>query len=126
MTPRIRLRLRKVAHGDFRTSEHTMYKSLPAALRNSLKGNDAVCFVSGTGNQLVFVYKYIDVGITRPTHPGVRARRYGIIASIRLRLTGSTWNPLMLQNYATDYCGIELIGLKRFEEHYERLAKEAA
>jgi len=45
------------------------------------------------------------------------------IASVRLRLTGSHWNPLMLQNYA-EACGIELMGIKRFEEHYERLRKE--
>lgn len=120
----LRVRLRRVEHGDFRTSEQTMFNALPAAVRNDLRGFDAVAFVSATGNQIVFVYGFTNVGMTKPT--GLhKARRYGIVTSVRIRLTGSTWNPLMLQNYAAD-CGLELIGLKRFEEHYSKLKGEEA
>jgi len=115
------VRLRRVERGDFRTTERTMFENLPAALRRKLKGSDAVCFVSGVGNQIVFVYGFTNVGLTKATGRH-KPRRYGIVTSVRLRLTGSTWNPLMLANYA-DACGIELLGLKRFEEHYEHLAE---
>jgi hypothetical protein len=121
---RAKVRLRRVARGDFRKSEHTLFNELPVAFRRKLKGTDAVCFISGTGNQVVFVYGFTSVGMTQAIGPH-KSRRYGIVTSVRLRLTGSTWNPLMLQNYA-DECGIELAGIKRFEDHYEKLRKEAA
>lgn len=122
---RATVRLRRVAQADFRKNEKTMFESLPAKVRKSLKLNDAVCFISGTGNQIVFVYGFTEVGTTKPSNPIYKPRRYGIVTSVRLRLTGSNWNPLMLQNYA-ESCGIELIGIKRFEEHYAKLRKETA
>ncbi len=115
---RAKVRLRRVARGDFRTSEHTMLMSLQPHERK-LRGNDCVCFISGTGNQVVFVYAMKSAGETRATSK-YEARPIEIVTSVRLRLTAGSWNPLMLQNYAAD-AGLELEGLKRFEEHYSNL-----
>jgi hypothetical protein len=94
-------RLRYVATTDFRRSEATNFAALPKTLRDSLRNNDAVCFRSGTGNQLVFVF-----------------RRVGdVVASTRLRLPSKRrWDPLMLADYAAEV-GIELVGLKRLKDH---------
>ena len=116
MKPKIKVRLRRIVRGNFRKSERTLFEELPAHVRRGLSNTDAVCFVSSGGNQLVFVYGFTNVGLTKNT--GTVRRRFGIVTSIRLRLTGSTWSPEMLQNYAAD-CGIELEGIKRFEAHYK-------
>lgn len=118
----IRVRLRAILQGDFRTSEYTMFQTISQKLRNSLRGADAVCFVSKRGNQVCFVFGFLNVGTTKPAD-GSKGTKYGAITSVRIRLTRSTWNPLMLQNYAA-HRGLELIGIKRFEEHYERLRKD--
>jgi hypothetical protein len=41
-----------------------------------------------------------------------------VLAVAELRLDHGTWNPLMLADYAKE-CGIELVGIKSFKEHYE-------
>ena len=116
MKPRINVRLKMVAQGDFRRSEYTLFSGLPRKFRKSLNSNDAVCFVSGSGSQVVFVYSFTDVGRTKG-NTLYGSRSYGIVTSVRLRLTGSTFNPLMLQNYA-GACGIELEGLRHFEDYF--------
>lgn len=108
---RIAVHLRRIAVSDFRTSEATMFAALPANVRETLKGSDAVCFVSRSGNQIVFVYRQVVCGITRG------GGRQMLTASVRLRLSHGTWNPLLLQNYANSV-GLKLVGLPRFEEHF--------
>ena len=108
---------------DFRRNDVTLYNRVPKAIRDTMKGNDAVCFVSSMGNQVLFVYKRIKVGIVLNHRTGkTRARELG--SSFRLRLNAGTFNPEMLQNYA-DEVGLELVGIKRFEERYERYLEAA-
>ena len=105
---RLALRLRHVAQVGFNRSEMTNFLSLPASVRRRLKGNDAVAMVSKTGNQIVFVY-------APKSH-----EKKTVFQSARLRIQGSSgWNPLMLANYA-EAAGINLVGLKKFEEYYAK------
>lgn len=118
---RLHVRLRYVDTVDFRKSETTNYRLLPADIRESLRDGDAVCFKNEHGNQVVFVVK------PRPL-PGVASiqRKDGstdaaeVVCSIRLRLPHERpWNPTMLADYA-HAAGLELIGIRRLVEHLAR------
>lgn len=84
----------------------------------TLSSDDCVLFVSGSGKILRFVYGFTEQSVVNA------AQRYTgdqtqILESSVYRIVGAgRWNPLMLKNYADD-CGLELVGLKRFEEHYK-------
>ena len=106
----IRLRLRVITSGNFRKNEATLYTEFekehgPLAL----KGDDCILFVSKTGKILRFVFA------------PVMGKKTSVLSSQTLRITvGGTWNPLMLKNYAAQL-GIELAGLKCFEDYYQNL-----
>jgi hypothetical protein len=111
-----RLKLRRVVDpADFRLSEASNMKILQSEdpdLVASLKGDECVLFVSGRGDQLVFVYGFRHfadlsgkVAIDRIVLP---SRRYRIIG-------GGEWNPKKLANYAADV-GIELEGRRKYDE----------
>lgn len=119
---RIRVRLRRIEWGDFRKSAQTLFEELPQSFRRTLKGNDAVCFISGNERQMAFVYGFVPVGKTKG-NVNYESRRYGIVPHVTLRLTGSKWSPTMLANHA-NACGLELIGIKRFEDYYSELFEE--
>jgi hypothetical protein len=109
-------RLRFVGSADFRKNEVTMYREAEqeGALPAGLKAGDVVAFVSTSRDQIVFVsppYQHLENG-----------REVRLYASRRLRISSGRWNPLMLQNYA-DEVGLQLLGLKRFEEHYETMRR---
>ena len=110
----MRIRLKGIQQDvDFRQSELTNYEAFRKSKRFSgdPKKGEAYLFVSTSGNQLVWVLKYeADVTVFR-----TQRRR---IESLRFRISGGHWNPMMLANYA-DEVGIELVGIKRFEEIYE-------
>ena len=107
---------------DFRRSDATLYAELPAAVRRELKGDDVVCFVSGTGNQVLFVYMQRKVGLIRNTRLK-KTRPRQLTHSVRLRLNAGRFSPDMLANYAAE-CGIQLRGIKSFEDHYAYLLSE--
>jgi hypothetical protein len=123
MRARVHIRLRRIVWpADFRRSDRTLYESLNQKEVKRMRGSDAVCFVSRTGNQVLFVYRSTHVGI------GARGTAKAIITSIRLRLTSGRFTPSMLTTYALD-CGLAIEGAKRFE-HYvalkQNIAEEAA
>ena len=105
------LRLKAIKFNtDFRKNEWTNFKEFKKSKRfpGELKANEAILFVSKSGNQLIWILNVADAESGRQ-----------IVDSRRWRITGSqSWNPMMLQNYA-EKVGIHLVGLKRFEELYE-------
>jgi hypothetical protein len=114
------LRLRLIRTVTFARSEATNYDTYKGELRGVKLGReDVVLFMSLTQNQVAFVYAPHSI----ETSPG---RFTEVLRSARFRLRGRAgWNPLMIANYASEV-GIKLDGLKRFEEHYDKLRREAA
>src|ERR1700690_4091723 len=103
------MRLRFVEEVSFGKSEQTNFLEFSAkneSLAKNLSSEDAILFVSKTGNQLVFIH-----GFT------VLDSKTKVLSSRRLRLSGGKWNPLRLANYATEV-GVTLDGIKRFEQYY--------
>ena len=118
MTELQEVRLRGVTTEDFRRSEKTMIaRWLKKHGGVPFRPNDVVLFVSGTGNQLVFVYR--DETIDNSDHPG--NDEYKFTPSRRLRLDGGTWHPWMLEEYAHKV-GLSC-NVKSFEEHFETWQK---
>jgi hypothetical protein len=76
---------------------------------------DVIAFLSGSRDQLVFV--------SPPYEHLTNGRTVKLYASRRLRISSGSWNPLMLENYAQEV-GLSLVGLKTFEEHYNRMREE--
>ncbi len=115
-----RIRLKAIKFDvDFRKSELTNYDSFRRSKLwpGELGTNEAFLFVSRGGNQLVWVLNVSSVEATHADKRGYLDRR--MIDSRRWRIEGGTsWNPMMLQNYANEV-GLELIGFKRFETVYE-------
>jgi hypothetical protein len=114
------LRLRHIETTSFSYSEETMYAMVSKEYVHlaSLGKNDVVLFRSSTGNQLMFVFGFAELNTKR------RVERY--LRSERLRLPKHReWDPMMLANYARD-CGIELEGIKTFEQHLEAQDKIAS
>ena len=113
------MRLRHIETTSFSYSEETMYAMVSKEYVHlaSLGKNDVVLFRSSTGNQLMFVFGFSE--LTKR-----RVERY--LRSERLRLPKHReWDPMMLANYARD-CGIELEGIKTFEQHLEAQDKIAS
>ena len=109
--------LRQIETVDFRKNERTCWREFIAKHRNFvLRPDESLLLLSKSLNQLCFVYgttKLDDV-------PG----GLEILASVKFRISGGTWNPLRLKEYANEV-GLELVGLKSFTQHYEasRLAR---
>lgn len=123
-----RLRLRKIIQVSFVKSEETNFDEVMRskehrALIKSLKGNDCVCFWSQAKNQMVFVKGYTKME-TKGKKP------WFVLYSQRVRVKrgpglSNEIEPKMLANYARE-AGIELIGLKLFQEFYENLLETDA
>lgn len=109
------MRLKVVATVDFRYGVRHHYDEMRRKQRlDDLRGDEVALFVSFTGSQLAFVYRELEV--ERPGLDPVKA-----IAHYRIQLAKTTpWSPLMLSNYAIG-AGIELVGIKRFEEHLKKI-----
>lgn len=111
--------MKYIAHADFRKSERTNYLELKKARKLPKLGkNDVVLLVSMTENQCVFVYGF-DTFDTEGTDG--KERHVEICRSERFRIKGTTWNPLMIRNYA-EWAGLKIDGLKRFEDYYKEYA----
>jgi hypothetical protein len=109
------MRLRYIYRGDFRKSEHTLFNLVSAEVKDlKLNEGDCVLLLSHSGKLLKFVYGMKELQNGEKTVKILPSQTYRITS-------GGTWNPLMLKNYASAV-GIELQGLKRFEDHYRSLA----
>ncbi len=86
-------------------------KQQPSFPKDGLSSGDCLLFLSKTMNQLLFLWNPIDMVDQK------RAGQRTIFRSIRLRIEGGTWNPMMIQNYANEV-GLEFIGLRNFREQY--------
>lgn len=119
----IRLRLRAVIPVSFSKSEATNFEELAVSreygeLIKSLSNNDTISLVSMQQDQIVFIRGYTEVK-TSGEQPWL------VLFSQRVRVRrgpghSNAIEPKMLANYARDV-GIELIGIKLLEEHYEHL-----
>ena len=112
----LKLRLKLIATVNFTYSEAENFKDVMKKNPGVHLGpGDVVLLQSQSGGQMVFMYRPVDLNFETMECAG--ARRGGATAykSVRLRLSRSTWNPLMLQDYANEV-GLELEGLRRFAE----------
>lgn len=110
------MRLVLVKRVSFRKSEATNFAETRG--HATLNKGEVICFYSARGDQVVFVYRKITV-------EGADGKRaFEVLASQRLRLiSGETWNPLMLGNYA-QRAGLKIDNLKLFQEHFVRMQEE--
>ena len=109
------MRLKYIAYVDFRKSERTNFLELKKSKKLPKLGkNDVVLLVSKSENQCVFVYGFVE--FTTEDKTG-RERDVEICRSERLRIRGSSWNPLMIRNYA-EHVNINIEGIKKFEDYY--------
>ena len=110
-----RIRLKAIIpSADFRKSEHTIFRDFAKSRKypGPLKKGEGFLFLSKTGNQLLWFFK-------EPTSiTSFKDVERSIVDSRRWRVTGGTWHPFMLADYAVE-AGIELVGIKRFEEIFD-------
>lgn len=103
-----RVVLRMIQVVDFRKSEQTNFDLIPKKERAAFRGTDVVCFVSGGGDQVVFV--------SPPGELTNGEKPVGFTASNRVRLQGRhRFNAELLADYGAQ-AGKELVGLPRFSE----------
>jgi hypothetical protein len=97
---------------DFRYNELSIYERYrkDRSFQGDPKLGETYLFVSTSGNQLLWVLRYEDKVLV---HKTMRKR----IETLRFRVSGGSWNPLMLANYAEEI-GITLEGIRKFEEIY--------
>ena len=110
------LRLKHIVQDvDFRKNELTTYEAWHVSknFTDDPKLGEAIMFVSKSGNQLLWVLHYNPESLVLKTN-----RRS--IESLKFRVSGGYWNPMLLANYAAEV-GIELEGIKRFEESFNEL-----
>jgi len=122
MSGRTNLRLKGVIECSFQRSEATnlaLFRKQPH-FPGELSVGEAFLFLSKSGNQIIFVFRSpIDFD-------GPSGKTWGVTDSRRLRLSGGSWSPYMLQNYANEV-GLHLVGIKRFEQvHDEMVAAKRA
>lgn len=109
----LKLRLKAIRYNcDFRKNENSLYNEFKASQNfpGELAKGEAYLFVSASENQLIWFLNATEVEAGRKTVGLVDSRRWRL-------LSHSKWHPMMLANYASD-AGIELIGIRRFEEAY--------
>ncbi len=114
------MRLKFVTYADFRSNENTLAKQYSQET-SKLRPNECVLFISKKGDQLRFVFRpegFLDLSKGGSSHTILQSRLYRI-------LYGGTWSPLMLKNYAQKV-GLDLEGLKSFEEHYSDMQEKKA
>ena len=107
--------LRQIATVDFRKNERTCWlEFVKKNPRFTLNSGDALLLLSKSFNQLCFVYGTTEL---RGTVSGLDSE---VLTSLKLRISGGTWNPLRLSEYANSV-GLELIGIKSFAQRSEEL-----
>lgn len=115
------MRLKLIVTVNFQRTEsenfHAAMKRNPGL---ELGPSDVVVMVSLSRQQIVFMYRKQTIELHGY---GLRKGSADVYHSERLRLSRSTFNPQMIQNYANQV-GLELDGFRRFEEIYESLAEK--
>jgi hypothetical protein len=113
-----KLRLKAVIQCSFQRSEATNLFQFrkQSHYPGDLNAGEAFLFLSKQGNQLIFVFRS-PVSFDAPS-----GKSWEVIDSRRLRLTGGTWSPYMLQNYANEV-GLHLVGIKRFEQVHDEMQR---
>lgn len=100
------VRLRYCGAASFNKSEETNFNEVPASVRRSLRGGDAVMIVSMTGNQAFFVHKPIE------DDDGDE-----FLFSQKVRWSKKRpFDGKALQHYAGK-AGLELEGIKHYSEY---------
>jgi len=116
------LRLKLIHEADFRKSEETNFLELEKAGKvPKLKKGEGILLISKSKNQIVFVEKAEEFDFEKSNGRVVHAR---IVPSQRYRLHGTTWDNLMLANYA-ERAGFRVVGIKRFEWYLRKQIKAA-
>ena len=118
------LKIRAIKKVAFHKSEYTLLRDFEAEnpeIAASMGPNDVLVFVSCRGEQMMFVHNYVPV-LRKGDKPGEEKR---VVKSSRHRVLTGTWDPLMLRSYAKD-AGLDIRGLKEFENHYRQLLQEQA
>lgn len=106
------MRIKQIETAHFGKSELTIFNEFAnknKAFVATLTRNDIIVFVSKQGNQLRFVHNFANFG----------DNQIALQSSLH-RIMRGTWNPLRLKDYASEV-GLDIDGLRRFEEHYEHL-----
>lgn len=113
----IKVRLKEIYHASFSRSEMTNYREWKEESGRDLGNGEALCIVSLTGNQMVFVWKPIPFQSITPNGSS-KVHQSEVFLSVRIRMDiAGWWEPRMLRDYANQV-GLELIGLKRYEEFF--------
>lgn len=108
----MRLRLKQIEQQvDFRCNDLTIFERWKGkdAFKVPRQG-ETVLFVSKGGDQILWI-----IGYDAKVMVGKVERRR--IETIRFRLSGGKWNPLLLADDA-ERVGIELEGIKKFKEAF--------
>ncbi len=118
-----KLRLKQIIPVRFNCADSTNFKELYQSrtyrpILRSLKPGECVCFISKGDNCLAFVQGFVK-GKSK------EGKEWVIFPSRRHRIErgpglSDKFEPLMLANYAK-HLGIELVGIKLFEEHFKHL-----
>lgn len=106
------MRLRHMETVDFRINEAENFNAILKKYKLQLGPDDVVLMMSQSRNQLVFMHRNKILDLSKF---GKRQGEATVYHSQRLRLSNSTWDALMLQNYANKV-GIQLDYLRRFED----------
>ena len=110
------LRLKLIAHVDFRKSPETNWDELKKARKiPPLKKGEGILLISKTGNLMQFVTPVIEFDTVNTANREVSV---AIQSSQRFKIRGGTWSPLMLANYAEE-AGYTIVGIKRFEWYFK-------
>lgn len=112
------MRLKLIVSVNFqRTEAANLQAVLKAHPELELGSNDVVLMVSLDKSQMVFMYRRQEIDLTQY---GKRQGVADVYHSERVRLSRSTWDHRMLQDYAQQ-ARIELDGFRKFEEIYASL-----
>ncbi len=107
------MRIREIVSADFRNCERTLYSDYLRTAKLP-RADEIVVFISLKGDQLLFVHGW--QAVHNPGGPN-----HLVLKSSRHRIANGTWNPLLLRNYV-NAAGLEIEGLRRFEDYYRDLA----
>lgn len=117
-----KLRLKQIIPVRFNRSEARNFKELYRSrtyrpVLKSLKPGECVCFISKDQGCLSFVQGFVQARQGK--------KKWVVFASRKHRIEKERgyqhrFEPLMLANYAR-HLGIELVGIKLFEEHFKHL-----
>lgn len=115
------MKLKLMATVNFQRSEADNFQAVMKKHPHvDLGPSDVVLMISMDKSQMVFMYRKQAIDVSEY---GKRRGAADVYHSERIRLTRSTWDWRMLQNYA-EQVGIALDGFRRFEEMFPKLRDE--